>query len=49
MNTSLPNPLLQTGSLPLFDQIKPEHVNQAIIDEHFIAQPLASNRWPALV
>ena len=36
MNTSLPNPLLQTGSLPLFDQIKPEHVNQAM-DELLIS------------
>ena len=36
MNTSLPNPLLQTGGLPLFDQIKPEHVNQAM-DELLIS------------
>ena len=36
MNTSLSNPLLQTGGLPLFDQIKPEHVNQAM-DELLIS------------
>ncbi len=30
MTTSTLNPLRQTGGLPLFDQIKPEHVNQAI-------------------
>jgi hypothetical protein len=30
MNPQLSNPLLQTGGLPLFDQIKPEHVNQAM-------------------
>ena len=36
MKTSLSNPLLQTGGLPLFDQIKPEHVNQAM-DELLIS------------
>ena len=40
MNTSLPNPLLQTGGLPLFDQIKPEHVNQAL-DELLISSSKA--------
>ena len=30
MTTSSTNPLLQTGGLPLFDQIKPEHVNSAV-------------------
>ena len=36
MNPLLSNPLLQTGGLPLFDQIKPEHVNQAM-DELLIS------------
>ena len=40
MNTSLPNPLLHTGGLPLFDQIKPEHVNQAL-DELLISSSKA--------
>ena len=40
MNTSLPNPLLQTGGLPLFDQIKPEHVNPAM-DELLISSSKA--------
>jgi oligopeptidase A len=40
MNPSLPNPLLQTGGLPLFDQIKPEHVNHAI-DELLISSSKA--------
>ncbi len=30
MTTTTLNPLRQTGGLPLFDQIKPEHVNPAI-------------------
>ena len=30
MTTSSTNPLLQTAELPLFDQIKPEHVNAAV-------------------
>ena len=30
MTTSSTNPLLQTTELPLFDQIKPEHVNAAV-------------------
>ncbi|MCF8181349.1 MAG: oligopeptidase A, partial [Burkholderiaceae bacterium] len=36
----MPNPLLQTGGLPLFDQIKPEHVNQAL-DELLISSSKA--------
>lgn len=36
MTSTLPNPLRQTGGLPLFDQIQPEHVNQAI-DELLIS------------
>ena len=30
MTTPSANPLLQTSELPLFDQIKPEHVNSAV-------------------
>ena len=40
MNPLLSNPLLQTGGLPLFDQIKPEHVNHAI-DELLISSSKA--------
>ena len=40
MNPLLSNPLLQTGGLPLFDQIKPEHVNPAM-DELLISSSKA--------
>jgi len=40
MTSTTLNPLRQTGGLPLFDQIKPEHVNQAI-DELLISASTA--------
>jgi oligopeptidase A len=42
MTSTTLNPLRQTGGLPLFDQIKPEHVNQAI-DELLISASTALN------